>query len=76
MTDPYNSYPSHLPPPTKPAGTVQPNVQSPQCPKIDRIARLDVSDKWKGIFRAIEKAGGPKLPHIRELPFGERLGIK
>jgi hypothetical protein len=74
MTDPYNSYPSQLPPPRPvSAGTEQARVVAK--PGIDTISRLDVSEKWKNIFRAIDKAGGPKLPRIRELPFGERFRI-
>ncbi len=41
-------------------------------PSIDE---LDVSEKWKTRFRLIEEAGGPKLPHLRELSSGERMQI-
>jgi hypothetical protein len=74
MTDPYNSYPSNLAPP-KSSAPAETNPQITARPKIDHIARLDVSEKWKRIFRAVDKAGGPKLPRIRELPFGERFRI-
>ena len=74
MTDPYNSYPSNLPPP-RPASAATEQAQVAAKPGIDTISRLDVSEKWKDIFRTIEKAGGPKLPRIRELPFGERFRI-
>lgn len=67
MSDPYNSYPSHLPPPThRPPSTPAPKVE------IDTISRLSVSDKWKERFRAIERAGGPQLPNFRDLSFSER----
>jgi hypothetical protein len=39
------------------------------------IAQLDVSDSWKDTFRLIERAGGPDLPHLKELKFGERFSI-
>ena len=39
------------------------------------IAQLDVSDSWKNTFRLIERAGGPDLPHLKELKSGERFSI-
>lgn len=76
MSDPYNSYPSHLPPPvitrTTPGGA--PHAAA-QRVALDPFARLDVSDKWKRRFRAIERAGGPDLPRIRDLQFSERFVI-
>jgi len=41
----------------------------------DRISTLDVSETWKRRFRLIEKAGGPKLPDFKALPFGERMSL-
>jgi hypothetical protein len=71
MSDPYNSYPSHLQPPTVGSATAAPTV-SIASPKIDRIVRLDISEKWKARFRAIEKAGGPELPKNMQLNYSER----
>ena len=70
MSDPYNSYPSHLQPLTQTPSTAA--QASSARPKIDKIARLDVSEKWKARFRAIEKAGGPKVPNSMELSYSER----
>lgn len=69
MTDPYNSYQTHVPvaPPASPA--------PPTRPPRDEISRLDVSDAWKARFRTIERAGGPDLPNFRDLPGSERRGI-
>ncbi len=39
------------------------------------IDDLDVSEGWKERFRLIEKAGGPKMPLIKELTFSERFKI-
>lgn len=77
MSDPYNSYPSHLPPPSAPRVVQGPDlhVSTPRRNVPDPIARLDVSDTWKRRFRAIERAGGPDLPHIRDLDFAERWRI-
>ena len=69
MTDPYNSYGSSVPP------AAQPVLAPPARAKADPIARLDVSESWKRKFRLIDKAGGPDLPHFRDLPFGERFGL-
>lgn len=76
MSDPYNSYPSHLPPPavTRTAAVSAPQAAA-QRGAVDPFARLDVSDKWKRRFRAIERAGGPDLPRMRDLQFSERLLI-
>jgi hypothetical protein len=69
VSDPYNSYGSSAPPISQPTTTVPPR------PKADSIARLQVSESWKRKFRLIEKAGGPDLPHFRDLTFGERFGL-
>lgn len=69
MSDPYNSYGSSAPPISQPTTTVPPRA------KADPIARLQVSESWKRKFRLIEKAGGPDLPHFRDLPFGERFSL-
>ncbi|RZI82945.1 MAG: DUF2628 domain-containing protein [Rubrivivax sp.] len=39
------------------------------------IAALPVSNAWKVKFWVIEKAGGPKLPKLKELSFGDRMKI-
>ena len=41
---------------------------------LDEIDALPVSDKWKIRFRAISKAGGVRLPNIKNLPKSERRG--
>ena len=69
MTDPYNSYQSHTP--TAPVVRA-----SPQRPQRDDISRLEVSDKWKDRFRAIERAGGPDLPDFRNLSVSDRRGVQ
>jgi hypothetical protein len=68
VSDPYNSYGASVPPATPVAG-------APPRGKADPVSRLDVSESWKRRFRLIEKAGGPDLPHFRDLPFGERFGL-
>jgi hypothetical protein len=69
MTDPYNSYQG----PTVPTPVV---AASPARPTRDAISGLDVSDKWKDRFRAIERAGGPSLPQFQKLSFRERSSIQ
>lgn len=36
-------------------------------PTLERIDGLPVSEHWKATFRAILSAGGPGLPHARDL---------
>jgi len=75
VTDPYNSYLGQgpvAPAPAAPAASVNPY----QPPRIDPIARVDVSDAWKAIFRQIERAGGESLPNFRDLSFSERWRIQ
>lgn len=69
MSDPYNSHGSSVLPISQPATVVPPRAE------VDSISRLDVSESWKHKFRLIDKAGGPDLPHFRDLPFGERFGL-
>ena len=69
MSDPYNSSGSQLPPATQQA------TATPARIKKDPISHLDVSESWKRRFRLIDKAGGPDLPHFRDLSFGERFGL-
>ena len=76
VSDPYNSYGSHVVPITRPAVAQSAPAPAPTRPTFDRIAGLDVSDGWKRKFRLIEKAGGPDLPNFRDLPFGERFGMQ
>ncbi len=71
MTDPYNSYPSNLSPPTVGQADATQFVRNSLKP-IETIAKLDVSEKWKERFRAIDKAGGPELKEFGQLSFSER----
>lgn len=54
--------------------TVEENVEQrgprPVAVPAEELEKL--SDVWKKKFFLIEKAGGPKLPHMRELRFGEK----
>lgn len=43
--------------------------------KGSRIDALQVSDNWKVRFRLLERAGGVKLPKLKELSTGERMKI-
>ncbi|WP_213947982.1 DUF2628 domain-containing protein [Luteibacter sp. dw_328] len=70
MSDPYNSYGSQVAPmPVESAEPRKPFVAP------DPIERADVSETWKRRFRTIRDAGGPDLPNIRALPFGERFAV-
>ncbi|GHE27697.1 DUF2628 domain-containing protein [Vulcaniibacterium thermophilum] len=40
-----------------------------------RIDALPVSERWKRRFRLIAKAGGPRLPNLGALTFGERMAV-
>jgi len=71
MTDPYNSYATHVPA-SAPAPVAVPR---PQPAGIDRISRLDVSDAWKDIFRSFERAGGVDMKRARELDYSERRSL-
>ncbi len=64
MTDPYNSSPVEY---TRPTPT-----QSTTSSNVSKINRLDISEKWKERFLAIDKAGGPQLPHFKSLSVAER----
>ena len=44
-------------------------------PERDPIDALTVSATWKRRFKLIDKAGGPDMPRVRELTFGERSAI-
>ena len=70
MTDPFS--PNQSQGPIAPSAT--PAASAAQLP--DPIAKLAVSDKWKDRFRAIQKAGGPGLPHFRDLPVSERRRVQ
>lgn len=39
------------------------------------IDALDVSDRWKAKFHVIDKAGGPGLPRLHQLPRSERNSV-
>jgi Protein of unknown function (DUF2628) len=39
------------------------------------IDDLAVSATWKNRFRLIETAGGPRLTHIKDMPFGDRMRV-
>ena len=71
MSDPYNSA-TAMPV----ADPYAPPRASLQAAPVDRIARLDVADSWKDVFRLIEKAGGAKLPKFRDLSIKERRAIQ
>jgi hypothetical protein len=77
MTDPYNSAgPISTPNPyAPPQANLQMGPAVATTPRNDPIARLDVSDHWKSVFRLIEKAGGAKLPQLRDLERAERRRI-
>ncbi|PLK47805.1 DUF2628 domain-containing protein [Uliginosibacterium sp. TH139] len=40
--------------------------------ELSEIESLPVSENWKERFRAISKAGGPKLPHLKGLSKQDR----
>ena len=44
-------------------------------PKLVEISTLAVSDSWKIKFQLLEKAGGVKMPKLRELSTSERMKI-
>lgn len=69
MSDPYNSYVA-----PDAAGALPPAVARPVAAP-DPIARLPVSATWKRRFRLVVKAGGPELPKVFDLPFGERFAL-
>lgn len=69
--DPYNSYQSHVPI----ASTSVVDTPAPP-PRRDTISGLDISEKWKATFRAIETAGGPDLPKFSELSISDRRTIR
>jgi hypothetical protein len=73
MTDPSDSTAATLMPTPDPYAPPRANLQAAS---VDRIARLDVADAWKDVFRLIEKAGGAKLPSFRDLPNKERRAIQ
>lgn len=60
-----------------------PNCGAPQAlPKsaqraqtASAAASTGLSDAWMRRFALIEKAGGPKLPKLKELPFAERFQL-
>ena len=70
MTDPYNSAP------LLPANPYAPPKAPVLSAKLDPIARLDVSDKWKEIFRLIDDAGGPSLAGLRNLDRSGRRRVQ
>jgi hypothetical protein len=43
--------------------------------KGSRIDALQVSDSWKIRFRLLERAGGVKMPKLKNLSSGERMKI-
>ena len=54
--------------------------QPPQAAVADQeqavdIDSLNVSDKWKRRFRGIQKAGGPRMPNLKQLPKEDRRMI-
>jgi hypothetical protein len=77
MTDPYNSASpvSTTNPYAPPQANLQVGPAVATTPRHDRIARLDVSEHWKSVFRLIEKAGGAKMPQLRDLERAERRKV-
>ena len=67
MTDPYNSSPVEY---------TRPTPQSTPTSNALKINRLDISEKWKERFLAIDKAGGPQLPNFKSLSTAERRKIQ
>ena len=55
--------------PTNPYAAPKANVLAAADADIDR---LPVSEKWKTRFKMIRKAGGPKLPKLKQLSRQER----
>ena len=54
--------------------------QPPQATVADQeqaidIDSLNVSDKWKKRFHGIQKAGGPRMPNLTQLPKEDRRQI-
>ncbi|MDD5395561.1 MAG: GYF domain-containing protein [Thiothrix sp.] len=39
------------------------------------VAQMEIEEPWKTKFALIEKAGGYKLPHFRDLTYGERRKV-
>lgn len=70
MSDPYNSYQTHIPP-----ATVKVTTAPALARKPDPISRLDVSDSWRRKFRLVDQAGGPDLPNFRDLTVGDRFTL-
>jgi hypothetical protein len=59
-----------------PYATPKTGLIDPQTLVTDeRIAALEVSDKWKQRFTALHRAGGPKMPKFKELSKAERKQI-
>jgi hypothetical protein len=58
-----------------------PNPYAPPRSNVDAlpgevdIDSLDVSDTWKKRFKAMQKAGGPSLPNVKELSPEDRKAI-
>ena len=50
-------------------------MQETTYPNRIDIGTLQVADTWKKKFRTLEQAGGPKLPHLKTLPFKERFSV-
>lgn len=57
--------------PDNPYATPQAAVIEADSPE-QLITSLPVSAMWQARFRAIARAGGPKMPHYKELPAADR----
>lgn len=55
-----------------PYATPQSSVDPESLVTEEQIAALPVSDKWKQRFSAMHRAGGTRMPRLKELPPAER----
>ena len=69
----YNTYVDHMP--AAPEGRGSEPSRPEKSVASELIERLDVSETWKRRFRIIERAGGPDLPKVRDLPPADRRTI-
>ncbi|HWV10360.1 MAG TPA: DUF2628 domain-containing protein [Pseudomonas sp.] len=58
--------------PNSPYAPPQSNVDPESLVTEEQIAALPVSDTWKQRFSAMHRAGGYKMPRLKELPPAER----
>jgi hypothetical protein len=60
---------------SNPYSPPQASLDNPASDTDARIDALAVSDTWKRRFRAIAKAGGPALPHVKTMSKEERKDL-